>query len=81
MNFGLVVIIFFVILFNFEVNWSAILVSIGTALVALSFGYGATLQEMFDSLYMIFFVQPYNVGDFITIGKIYIYFFFILFIY
>jgi small-conductance mechanosensitive channel len=67
LNFFFVLIVFFVCLFNFEVDWSSVLLSIGTALLALSFGYGATLQEVFDSLYMIFFMQPFNVGDFVTV--------------
>jgi small-conductance mechanosensitive channel len=68
LNFVFIVIFAFILLINFEVNWTAVLVSIGTALVALSFGYGATLQEVFDSLYMLFFVQPFNVGDFVQIN-------------
>eukprot|EP01128_Nolandella_sp_AFSM9_P003845 TRINITY_DN168_c0_g1_i1.p1 TRINITY_DN168_c0_g1~~TRINITY_DN168_c0_g1_i1.p1 ORF type:complete len:368 (+),score=54.33 TRINITY_DN168_c0_g1_i1:698-1801(+) len=50
-----------------EVDWTTLLVSTGTFLVALSFAYGDSLREVFDSLYMIFAVYPFSVGDSITI--------------
>ncbi len=42
-------------LYNFDVNISAFLIAIGTTLLALSFAYAKTIQEVFDSLYLLFF--------------------------
>ncbi len=36
-------------------------------MVAVSFAYTASLQEVFDALYMIFFERPFSVGDFIAV--------------
>lgn len=41
-------------LYFYNVNLSAFLVAIGTSLLALSFAYAKTIQEIFDSLYMLF---------------------------
>jgi hypothetical protein len=38
---------------------SGFVIAAGTSLLALSFAYAKTLQEVFDSLYMIFFGKAY----------------------
>lgn len=53
--------------FFFDISWDTFLLSLGTTVIALSFAYGATLQEVFDSLYMIFLVRPFAVGDWVTV--------------
>jgi small-conductance mechanosensitive channel len=47
---------------------TAFVLSVGTLFVGLSFAYGKTLQEVFDSLYMLYFVQPFDVGDIISVA-------------
>lgn len=52
-----------------DIQWNTLLVSIGTALVTLGFAYARTLQDMLDSMYMIFFLKPFQVGDVITLNN------------
>eukprot|EP00019_Armaparvus_languidus_P013031 CAMPEP_0168584580 /NCGR_PEP_ID=MMETSP0420-20121227/3218_1 /TAXON_ID=498008 /ORGANISM="Pessonella sp." /LENGTH=371 /DNA_ID=CAMNT_0008619397 /DNA_START=128 /DNA_END=1240 /DNA_ORIENTATION=- len=52
----------------FDISLSSFFVPLGTTLVAISFAYASTLQELWDSLYLIFVVQPFYAGDMISIG-------------
>jgi len=45
------------------VDWTAVTATIGAVFLALSFAYQETMQQLFDSLYMLFFVRPFNVTD------------------
>jgi len=56
-----------VVLAIFQVNVQSLLVGAGTIVIGLSFAYGTTLQEVFDSLYMLYFVRPFEIGDWLTI--------------
>ncbi|KAL7750093.1 hypothetical protein RI367_004608 [Sorochytrium milnesiophthora] len=47
----------------FNVNITSILVPLGSFLVALSFSFGSTARNMFESLVFIFSMHPYDVGD------------------
>lgn len=63
---GIVAII--AVLINFRVDIYAFLLPLGTIILALSFAYGSTLQELFNSLYMLYFVHPFNIGDKVSIN-------------
>ncbi|GAM17962.1 hypothetical protein SAMD00019534_011370 [Acytostelium subglobosum LB1] len=47
----------------------SLLVPISTTILALSFAFGQTLRNIFESLILIFFVRPFEVGDKIAINE------------
>jgi small-conductance mechanosensitive channel len=69
-----------VLLLCLKVDIYALLIPLGTAFLALSFAYGNTFQDMFNSLHLLYFgecccfvlifpVRPFNIGDHISISK------------
>jgi len=75
LNFVFWLLVFFLFLSIFveqyySIQWNTLLVSFGTILIALSFAYGKVLQNLFDSLYLIFLVKPFQVGDCIRVGDV-----------
>jgi len=75
LGFSFWIIIFFLFLSLFveqfyPIQWNTLFVSLGTILIALSFAYGKVLQNLFDSLYLIFLVKPFQVGDCLRIGDL-----------
>jgi len=75
LSFAFYVSLFFIILSLFveqfePIQWNTVAVSMGTILIALSFAYGKVLQNLFDSLYLIFLLKPFEVGDIIRVGDL-----------
>jgi small-conductance mechanosensitive channel len=58
----------FTVLLIFDYDLASVMISIGTALVAVSFAYSRTLQELSDSIYTFYCVQPFHVGDHVRIN-------------
>lgn len=44
-------------------------VSLGSLIISLGFAYNRILQELVDSLHMIFFMKPFQIGDEIMLSK------------
>lgn len=54
---------------NFQVPLVTYGLPAGLLIVAMMFIFAATLQEMVNGLYMLFFVRPFNIGDLVRIGS------------
>lgn len=55
------------ILAVWEIPSSTYLVPIGSAVLALSFAYGQSVQDLTYALYLVFGVRPYEVGDWVSL--------------
>eukprot|EP01112_Ceratiomyxa_fruticulosa_P021080 TRINITY_DN7338_c0_g1_i1.p1 TRINITY_DN7338_c0_g1~~TRINITY_DN7338_c0_g1_i1.p1 ORF type:complete len:607 (-),score=82.87 TRINITY_DN7338_c0_g1_i1:57-1877(-) len=55
------------ILSGFGVNIYTLLVGLGTAFLGLGFAFSTTLQGLLESLTMIFFVRPFQIGDLVRV--------------
>ncbi|EFA80116.1 putative transmembrane protein [Heterostelium album PN500] len=68
-NFIFWILMFLFVLSLYGVDISAFLVPLSTTILALSFAFGTTLRNIFESLILIFFVRPFEVGDKIAINE------------
>eukprot|EP01101_Sappina_pedata_P010533 TRINITY_DN6663_c0_g1_i2.p1 TRINITY_DN6663_c0_g1~~TRINITY_DN6663_c0_g1_i2.p1 ORF type:complete len:454 (-),score=122.14 TRINITY_DN6663_c0_g1_i2:916-2277(-) len=61
-----IILVFLAVLVVFQVDIESFLIVIGSSFMALSWAYGRTMQDFFDSMNMLFFVHPFDIGDKIT---------------
>src|SRR4051794_35493535 len=61
---------FLIVLAIFDVNFNAVLVPLGTMVIALGFAVGPTIQRLLESLAFVLVIQPYDVGDRVSISGI-----------
>lgn len=59
-----------IVLAIYGVNFTNVLVSMGTLLVSLSFAVGGIIQRLLDSLLFVLVIQPFDVGDRVSISTI-----------
>ncbi|EGC38017.1 hypothetical protein DICPUDRAFT_46057 [Dictyostelium purpureum] len=69
-NFIFWVLMFLFVMTLYGVEVSVFLVPLSTTILALSFAFGTTLRNVFESLILIFFVRPYEVGDKVVINQL-----------
>ncbi|KYQ89467.1 putative transmembrane protein [Tieghemostelium lacteum] len=69
-NFFFWILIFLFVLTLYGVEVSVFLVPLSTTILGLSFAFGTTLRNVFESLILIFFVRPFEVGDKVVVGTL-----------
>ena len=62
------IIMLFVVLAIYKVDFVNFLYPLATFLVGLSFAFGASAQALINSIVLLFAIHPFDVGDKITIG-------------
>lgn len=62
------IIMFFIILAIYKVDFVNFLLPLVTFIVGLSFAFGSAAQSVIDSIVLLFAVHPFDVGDRITVG-------------
>lgn len=62
------IVMFFVVLAIYKVDFVNFLYPLATFLVGLSFAFGNAAQDVINSIVLLFTIHPFDVGDRITIG-------------
>ncbi|EGG18306.1 putative transmembrane protein [Cavenderia fasciculata] len=68
-NFIFWFLMFLFVMSLYGVDINVFLVPLSTTILALSFAFGTTLRNVFESLILIFFVRPFEVGDKIVVAN------------
>ncbi|KAF2077874.1 hypothetical protein CYY_000836 [Polysphondylium violaceum] len=66
--FWILMFLFVMTLYGYEA--SVFLVPLSTTILGLSFAFGTTLRNVFESLVLIFFVRPFEAGDKVVLGNL-----------
>jgi len=64
----LVLVAIMILLYNINFFLDQFLYAVGTVLLAVAFIFARTIAEIFDSLHLLFSVQPFKFGDFVRLN-------------